>query len=302
MHCAVAIRQSFGPIFASYFPFFMMLLRRRRVSAGYRFVSSRNAASITSRFRDLFGLQSVLSHDINAMTAAGRAAMDGLRALAGEVADPPAALVQLAACCPRCVPWMERRGGSTRSATSAAAAAAAARICRHCRLDETFLAWEVRLFSVVAAEREAGATVSAEEALQRAHADTLRRVEMGGLGEIAGPLAEEEAEQDAAAGGGWEGSSSRRTDAVARPVLKRQPSEAERALSLLLGQLRQVKLPPTAVPQREVVVAAGKAHLEQLEAQRKQLYIKVGGVFRVLLELFLKGGTQGVSGLLCGGC
>ena len=41
------------------------------------------------------------------------------------------------------------------------------RVCRHCRLDEAFLVWEVRLFSLQTHAMTAGQEVTAEEAIQR---------------------------------------------------------------------------------------------------------------------------------------
>ena len=41
------------------------------------------------------------------------------------------------------------------------------RVCAHCRVDEMFLAWEVRLFSLQTRAMAAGQAVTAEEAIRR---------------------------------------------------------------------------------------------------------------------------------------
>ena len=41
-------------------------------------------------------------------------------------------------------------------------------MCAHCRLDERWLAWELRLFSLQSRALAAGAAVSAEDALRQA--------------------------------------------------------------------------------------------------------------------------------------
>ena len=43
----------------------------------------------------------------------------------------------------------------------------AGRVCGHCRLDERWLAWELRLFSLQSRALAAGAAVSAEDALRQ---------------------------------------------------------------------------------------------------------------------------------------
>jgi E3 ubiquitin-protein ligase SHPRH len=256
------------------------------LSAGdvYRQVASRNASSMVSRFRDLRGLQVVLSGEVAELRRAGGAALAALRALGAEVAAPPAALVAAAAACQRCVPWGDGA------------------VCRHCCLDETFVSWEVseppqgqspggggrektprwahaeadacappppllpffapallpqvRLFSLVASAREAGGQVSAEEAARQVHAAMLRQVGRGGLGEAAG------------AGGAGEVGAARRTEGVARSEVVRHPSEAERALGLVLAALQQLRVPPGVAAQRGLVAAAARAHLEQMERAR----------------------------------
>jgi hypothetical protein len=57
------------------------------------------------------------------------------------------------------------------------------RVCKHCRLDELFLGWEVRLFSLETRAMRGGKGVSAEDALRAAQAAAVRRVGRGGLDE-----------------------------------------------------------------------------------------------------------------------
>lgn len=45
----------------------------------------------------------------------------------------------------------------------------AGRVCRHCRMDEVWLAWEMRLFRLDARAMAAGANVSAEDAVRQVH-------------------------------------------------------------------------------------------------------------------------------------
>lgn len=44
------------------------------------------------------------------------------------------------------------------------------RVCRHCRLDERWLAWEMRIYSVHTRALVAGTAVSAEDALRQVSA------------------------------------------------------------------------------------------------------------------------------------
>lgn len=43
----------------------------------------------------------------------------------------------------------------------------AGRVCRHCKMDDVWVAWEIRLFRVETRAMEAGAYVSAEDALRQ---------------------------------------------------------------------------------------------------------------------------------------
>jgi hypothetical protein len=53
----------------------------------------------------------------------------------------------------------------------------------------------------------------------------------------------------------------------------RRPGAAESVLHLLLHQLRQLRVPQEAAGEKELLVAAGKAHMELLDVYRR-LYIK----------------------------
>ena len=50
-------------------------------------------------------------------------------------------------------------------------------VCRHCRLDERWLAWEMRLYSVHTRALVAGAAVSAEDALRQVQPHCRGRVD-----------------------------------------------------------------------------------------------------------------------------
>lgn len=53
----------------------------------------------------------------------------------------------------------------------------------------------------------------------------------------------------------------------------RRPGDAENTLRLLLHQLRLLRVPPAVAAEKDLVVAAGKVHLELLE-QYRRLYLK----------------------------
>ncbi|GAB4820920.1 hypothetical protein N2152v2_007966 [Parachlorella kessleri] len=231
---------------------------------------SQNATSFSGRFRDLSGLQVLLQQETRELQRAQQAALEGLGGLSREVASPTSQLVEQAAQCGRC-----------RAETGIPG-----RVCRHCRLEETFLRWEGRLFSLYAkagAGAGTGGQVTAEEALQKAHQTTLNRVGRGGLGEAAGAHHSDgyEAHQEEAAlllGPAAGQLGSRRDGAVALTEIVRKPSEAENALRLLLHALRLLRLQdPQAAARKEVLAAAGKAQLDLLESARK-LYLKARAV------------------------
>lgn len=205
----------------------------------YRYFAARNASNIADRFRNLFGLQMVLKQDLKDMHEAQEAAMKPLTELQASVADPSPSLVELAANCASC------RGMQ-------------GRLCAHCKLDEKFTGWEVRLFSLKTTGMEAGKRVTAEEAARAAHQQTmLRRAGRGGLNEQAGP-------------GQAPIPGARRTAAVAESTVVRHPSQVEQVLRMLMHQLRGVRVPPAVAAQRDVLLTAAKAHLELFEVFKRE--------------------------------
>jgi hypothetical protein len=60
-----------------------------------------NATTITSKFRDLFGLELALKQELQELNGAQQAAVDELLTLQAACRQPPPALVELAATCSR---------------------------------------------------------------------------------------------------------------------------------------------------------------------------------------------------------
>lgn len=96
----------------------------------------------------------------------------------------------------------------------------AGRVCRHCKLDDLLLAFEVRAFAFKASAREAGTHVSIEAALERAQDWQLRRVGRGGYDEAIG-----------ASGSNDIGHGDRRDAAVTNFIMMRHPCQTEQALN-----------------------------------------------------------------------
>ena len=184
----------------------------------------------------------VLNQELKELGDARQEAMRQLNQLRREVDSPSTSLVELAATCARCRPGETSVPG---------------RVCKHCVLDEKFMGWEVRLFSLRSFAREAGAQVSAAEAIRAAQAMTIARVGQGGLGEVAGPGAAAEP-------------GARRTEAVANSNVVRSPSQAEQVLRILAHQLRLLRVPAAAAAQRDLLATAAKAQLDTLEAWRRE--------------------------------
>ncbi|KAK9844148.1 hypothetical protein WJX81_006007 [Elliptochloris bilobata] len=221
-----------------------------RLRDQYNRKANQNASSLARRFAGAAGLKLLLFEELDALAAARVAALSGLEALAIEVASAPDALVEQAATCGRCRAELGEAG----------------RVCAHCRLDERWLAWELRLFSLQSRALAAGAAVSAEDALRQAQAQTLRRVGRGGLHEEGGEGGGAVADPTVFGVGGRE--------EVRREVggvdLVHHPSEAEQILRLLPAQLRALRsLPPAAAARRDSVLAASKPALERLETERR---------------------------------
>ncbi|KAK9793457.1 hypothetical protein WJX73_010752 [Symbiochloris irregularis] len=227
----------------------------------YRQPSGQNATGLARRFSTLAGLKLLLVQELEAMLAARSSALEPLDSLAAACLPPSDDLVLQAGQCGRCRSELGESG----------------RVCAHCRLDERCLAWEMRLHSVHTRALVAGTAVSAEDALRQAQAAALRRVGQGGLNEVAG-------EGDLGTSNGPSSSTAapvsfseagpRRGDTlVSETEVQRQPSEAEQAIRLAVGQLRNLRgvSDPELAARRSAALEAGKATLEWLEAERKLL-------------------------------
>ncbi|KAK9861981.1 hypothetical protein WJX84_009317 [Apatococcus fuscideae] len=219
----------------------------------YRQLTTQNATSLARRFHNLPGLQLVVQKELEALDASRQAALAELDRLAQACTDPSPQMVEQAGHCGRCRSEMGVQGS----------------VCKHCHLDDLFLAWEVRLYSLQTRAAAAGGLVTAEDALRQEQAKVLRRVGRGGLNEATGPSDEAESSLLGDAGPSLEGTG-HRSAVVAGTEIIRQPSEAEQVLRLLTTQLRSLRsLPASSGSQREDILQMGKAHLESLELQRK---------------------------------
>ena len=226
---------------------------------GYRRTTERNAVSIASKFRDLTGLQMILRTELDALSTAQTTALTYFQQLSSEVANPSASLVALAASCTRC------RTVDPSTGT----------VCKHCHLDQKLVGWESRLYTLIVSAMEAGGAVSVEDAaLTEYNQQINRRAGRGGLGEGDNLSA---GGTNASGGGG--GVSGRRSAAgISRTVLMHTASQAEKALKILGDHLRLLHVPPGPVAaQRDLLSAAAKAHLDGLDAAKKE-FMKVRAV------------------------
>ncbi|EIE26712.1 hypothetical protein COCSUDRAFT_59229 [Coccomyxa subellipsoidea C-169] len=207
--------------------------------------TERNATSLARRITGLAGLKLLLRNELGASAAAREKALKMLQDLSDVNHARPDSLVEQAATCGRCRSELGEAG----------------RVCRHCKMDDVWLGWEMRLFRLDTRAMEAGAHVSPEDALRQAQAATLRHIGRGGL--------DEEAAMQAG-GDGAAGASDMGRELVSTVEIVRHPSEAEQVLRMLPGQLRGLKhLPQRAAAQREALLAAAKAALDRLEAGRR---------------------------------
>ncbi|KAL0019181.1 hypothetical protein WJX77_000293 [Trebouxia sp. C0004] len=217
----------------------------------YNRLVGQNATSLSRRFTRLHGLQPLLLTELSAMDTARKASLTTLNSLAQHCSNATQAFVDQAGQCGRC------RGEL----------GVAGRVCQHCRLDEQFVGWEVRIYSLQTHAMVAGQAVTAEEAIIRAQAAALRQVGRGGLDEQAGSSSQDPSGPEEGAAG-----TVRRGDAtaVSTAEIVRHPSETEQVLRILATHLRALKhLSAQAAAVREVLVAQSKAHLDLLEGQRK---------------------------------
>ncbi|KXZ52879.1 hypothetical protein GPECTOR_8g26 [Gonium pectorale] len=187
-----------------------------------------NASSMAHRFSSLLGLKPLLNQALDAIEEHRAEALRCLEALGARAAaeQPDPDFVEQAGQCGRC------RSGPSR-----------ALVCEHCRLDERFIQWEVRLFALYSRALTAGATVTAEEAARRAQAAMVRWAGRGGLNEDRG-ADEEGAEDDDEAG--------RRGANVALAATSWRQSEAEMVGESIAAHEGNLKLHPAAVPVKSV--------------------------------------------------
>ncbi|KAL3154030.1 hypothetical protein ABBQ32_013581 [Trebouxia sp. C0010 RCD-2024] len=219
----------------------------------YNRLVGQNATSLSRRFTRLYGLQPLLLTELSAMDTARTASLTALNTLAARCANVTQSFVDQAGQCGQC------RGEL----------GVAGRVCQHCRLDEQFVGWEVRIYSLQTHAMAAGQAVTAEEAVIRAQAAAVRQVGRGGLNEQAGSSNQNPLEEGVPGG-------QRRGDAtaVSTAEIVRHPSETEQVLRILAAQLRSLKhLSPQTGAARDALVGQSKVHLEVLEAQRK-LYLR----------------------------
>ncbi|GIL90673.1 hypothetical protein Vretifemale_18375 [Volvox reticuliferus] len=168
----------------------------------YRQKTEVNASSLAHLFSSLLGLKVLLNDSLDAIEEHRADAMRLLDDLGTRTrqSQPAPEFVEQAGQCGRC------RSGPIR-----------ALVCEHCRLDEHFIQWEVRLFALYSRALTAGATVTAEEAARRAQAALVRWAGHGGLHEKQG--AEDHLEEG--------GDDSRRVANVAMANTSWRQSEAE---------------------------------------------------------------------------
>jgi hypothetical protein len=175
----------------------------------YKRAINRNATSLSYRFTSLAGLQVLLLGELEAVNKLGRQALTVLEELSAACLNPEGPPEQLVAAARSC----ERCKGSEYAVKGV--------VCRHCRLNELWVKWEARLFSLRATALQAGGKVSADAAAERATAAANRKVGVGGLNERSE--------------GAEAGLSGRRGEAgVAESQVVREASEAEQVLRMLV--------------------------------------------------------------------
>lgn len=270
-----------------------------------------NAANLADRFKDLAGMQELLTLQLSGMEESRSTVMSLLEHLGKRVALQEAALVDTAAHCGTCRSF---------NATSGI-------VCEHCHFNKDMMAWEMRLFSLIATkyvtsygskkrngggigdgddgdDRDAGdggeygdddggyfgdgggpggdemLPLAAEDVADHAHRRAMHRVGMGGLGESGVDID--------GLGTNWQGDKRRsgRTGAnkVSNSNVVRRPSQTEHMLRIILGVLRKTEYGGVGVcakaefeQERAILVKAAESHLAILEQRRKE-YLKVGAV------------------------
>ena len=260
-----------------------------------------NAANLADRFTDLAGMQKMLSLQLDGMRESRSTVTSVLEHLGKRVALQEAALVDTAAHCGTCRSF---------NATSGI-------VCEHCHFNKDMMAWEMRLFSLIATKYvtsygskkrtnsgdhgvggdsdddadgpadgpDGGGMclpVAPEDVAEHAHMRSMHRVGTGGVGESGMGVD--------GFGTNWEGEKRRsgRTGAnkVSNSSVVRRPSQTEHVLRIILSMLRRTERGGSGVfedaeaefeQERAILVKAAESHLEILELRRKE-YIKVGMV------------------------
>ena len=204
------------------------------------------------RFRNVHGFKAVLSEELKSLDGAKGTALSDLEGLRSACSDPTQALVEQAGQCSQC---REEVLG------------VAGHVCRHCRLDQRFLDWELRLFKLHSSSLQAGQAVSAEQVARAAQRAALTRVGRGGLHEAEGAQGlMEELPESRRDGSG---------NAVSTTNVVRHPSEAETALQWILSQLRASRSSGESDRLAEGLVQVAGQHLKRLEGQRR-LFLRLG--------------------------
>ncbi len=200
------------------------------------------------------GLQMILKNELEALETVQTAALTSFQQLSNEVSNPSASLISLAASCTRCRTVDQNRNAGT--------------VCKHCHLDQKLVAWESRLYSLIATALDIGGTVSVEDAaLAEYNQQINRRAGRGGLGEGDNLTA-----GGRGGDGGASGSGRRAAAGISRTVLVHSASQAEKALQMLSHHLRTLHVPPggAVAAQRDLLLAAAKAQLDRFEATKKE--------------------------------
>jgi len=214
----------------------------------YRQAASRNASNMAIRFRDIFGLQALLGQELQRENEARSEVEALLNHLGNRVKSEDSVLIDAAAHC-----------GACRSFNAVSGV-----VCEHCHFDKSMIAWEVRLFSLIATAR-GKATLSTEHIAEAAHKQSLYRVGVGGIGE------KDHLHQGAVRG-------KRSDNKVADSKVIRGPSQTEKILRNILSTLKSLSIKDEGLcAERDLLLNAAKHHLDIMELKRKE-FIRAGAV------------------------
>lgn len=214
----------------------------------YRQAASRNANNMATRFRDIFGLQALLGQEIQRENEARSEVESLLKHLGDRVKSKDVVLIDAAAHC-----------GACRSFNAVSGV-----VCEHCHFDKSMIAWEVRLFSLIATAR-GKAILSTEHIAEAAHKQSLYRVGVGGIGE------KDHLDQGAVRG-------KRSDNKVADSKVIRGPSQTEKILRYVLNALKSLPIDDEGLSaERDLLLNAAKHHLDIMDLKRRE-FIRVGAV------------------------